>query len=82
MFLRKFKGNKEERSVIKFSYLGEDLTTSKLTKLVESHNSKNPPEFSLKVKGAANVELPSTLMISFFQPLFENIKTKVLLNFK
>lgn len=63
--------------MIKFSYLGEELTTSKLSKLVELHNSKNPKEFGLKVKGSANVEIPSALMVSFYQPLFENIKAKV-----
>ena len=74
---RKFKGNSNERSTVKFSYLGEDLTTSKLSKLVEAHNSKHPKEFALKVKGSSNVEFPSALMSSFFIPLFENIKTKV-----
>jgi len=74
---RKFKGGKTEKCTVKLSYLGEELTTAKLTKMVEAHNSKNPPEFSLRVKGSSNVELPSALMTSFFQPLFENIKTKV-----
>ena len=78
---RKFKGTKDERSMIKLSYLGEDLTTAKLSKLIQEHNSKNPPEFALKLKGSANVELPSDLMCSFFQPLFENIKNKVHLIF-
>ena len=53
------------------------MTTAKLAKLVETHNSKNPPEYALKVKGSSNVEMPSTLMTSFFLPLVENIKTKV-----
>lgn len=75
--IRKFKGGKTERSTLKFSYLGEELNTAKLGKLVESHNSKNPPEYAVKVKGASNVEIPSTLMASFFVPLVENIKTKV-----
>jgi molecular chaperone DnaK (HSP70) len=74
---RKFKGTKDERSMIKLSYLGEDMTTAKLNKLIQEHNSKNPSEFALKLKGSANVELPSDLMCSFFQPLFENIKNKV-----
>jgi len=74
---RKFKGGKTERCTLKFSYLGEELNTAKLNKLVESHNSKNPPEYAVKVKGASNVEIPSTLMASFFIPLVENIKTKV-----
>jgi hypothetical protein len=65
--------------MIKFSYLGEDLSTAKLSKLIEAHNSKCPPELALKLKGSANVELPAALMCSFFQPLFENIKNKVFL---
>jgi hypothetical protein len=74
---RKFKGNPEERSMIKFSYLGEDLTTAQLKKLVASHNEKHPKEFHVKLKGSSNVELPGTLMASFYQTLFENIKNKV-----
>jgi molecular chaperone DnaK (HSP70) len=47
--------------------------------LVETHNTKHKdfPELQVKVKGASNIELPSPLMSSFFQPLFENIKSKV-----
>lgn len=63
--------------MIKLSYLGEELNTSKLSKLVQSHNSKNPSEYALKLKGSANVELSPALMTSFFVPLVENIKTKV-----
>jgi len=74
---RKFKGSKEERSNIKFSYLGESLSAKKLQELVKAHNEKHPAEFHLKLKGAANVELPAALMASFFQTLFENIKNKV-----
>eukprot|EP01017_Pseudomicrothorax_dubius_P031663 TRINITY_DN4064_c0_g1_i2.p1 TRINITY_DN4064_c0_g1~~TRINITY_DN4064_c0_g1_i2.p1 ORF type:complete len:496 (-),score=121.44 TRINITY_DN4064_c0_g1_i2:162-1649(-) len=74
---RKFKGGKDEKAMIKLSYLGEHLTTSKLSQLVEAHNSAAPPEYALKLKGSSNIELPSSLMASFFVPLFENIKTKV-----
>lgn len=63
--------------MIKLSYLGEFLNAKKLKALIEAHNSKHPAEFHLKLKGAANLELPSGLMSSFFQTLFENIKTKV-----
>ena len=75
----KFKGQKEERSIIKLSYLGEHLNSKILKGLVEGHNIKHKdmPELQVKVKGASNIELPSTLMYSFFQPLFENIKGKV-----
>ena len=74
---RKFKGTKEERSMIKLSYLGEVLNSKKLKLLIEAHNAKHPIEFHLKLKGASNIELPSALMSSFFQTLFENIKAKV-----
>ena len=63
--------------MIKLSYLSEHLNAKKLKALIEKHNSTHPPEFHLKLKGAANLELPSTLMSSFFQTLFENIKAKV-----
>ncbi|CAD8162704.1 unnamed protein product [Paramecium octaurelia] len=74
---RKFKGNKDERCMIKFSYLGEELNTAKLTQLVKEHNSKHAAEYQIKLKGLSNVEIPSALMASFFQTLFENIKNKV-----
>ena len=61
------------------SYLGEHLNSKMLKTLVESHNTrhKDMPELQVKVRGASNIELPSSLMASFFQPLFENIKGKV-----
>ena len=63
--------------MIKLSYLGEVLNSKKLKSLIQQHNSKHPSEFHLKLKGASNIELPSALMSSFFQTLFENIKAKV-----
>ena len=35
---RKFKGTEGERSLIKFSYMGGDLTTAQLKKLIETYN--------------------------------------------
>lgn len=35
------------------------------------------PPFKLTQRGASSIDLPPNLMISFFQPLFKNIKTKV-----
>jgi hypothetical protein len=35
---RKFKGAKDERSMVKFSYLGETLSAKKLQELVKNHN--------------------------------------------
>jgi hypothetical protein len=74
---RKFKGQKDERNMIKFSYLGEELSSGKLQQLIKQHNSRHPVDYHLKLKGAANVEVPSALMASFFKTLFENIKSKV-----
>ncbi len=34
-------------------------------------------EIHVKQRGASCLDLPPTLMISFFKPLFENIKAKV-----
>lgn len=70
---------KDERSVIKLSYLGEYMNSQKLKALVEAYNRhhENQPEFHVKLKGASNLELPSSLMASFYQTLFENIKSKV-----
>lgn len=52
---RKFRGTKDERSMIKLSYLGEYLNAKKLKALIESHNSNHPQEYHLKLKGAANL---------------------------
>jgi hypothetical protein len=38
---RKFKGAKDERSMIKLSYLGEHLNSKKLKALVEEHNKRH-----------------------------------------
>jgi len=42
---RKFKGSPDERCMIKFSYLGGDLSTQQLKVLVKNHNDKHPKEF-------------------------------------
>jgi molecular chaperone DnaK (HSP70) len=77
MLKRKFNPGQDDRSRLQLSYLSEDLTPSKLTELIEKHNKKHQPDFHLKQRGTSCVDLPSALMISFFQPLFENIKSKV-----
>lgn len=74
---RKFKGQKDERSMVKLSYLSESLNAKKLQELIKAHNERHAAQFHLKLRGAANLELPSELMASFFQTLFENIKNKV-----
>jgi hypothetical protein len=46
---------------------------------VSTYNEKHKesPEFHIKLRGSSNLELPSALMASFYQTLFENIKAKV-----
>lgn len=77
MLKRKFNPGQDDRSRLQLSYLSEDLTPTKLAELVEKHNSKHPAEFHLKQRGASCIDLPPALMVSFFQPLVENIKSKV-----
>ena len=78
MLKRKFNPGQDDRSRLQLSYLSEDLTPTKLTELIEKHNKKHQAEFHLKQRGTSCVDLPSALMISFFAPLFENIKSKVI----
>ncbi len=77
MLKRKFNPGSDDRSRLQLSYLSEDLTPSKLGELVEKHNSKHPSEFHIKQRGTSCIDISPALMISFFQPLFENIKSKV-----
>ena len=77
MLKRKFCPGVEERSRLQLSYMGEDLSASKLSELVKSYNSTHPNEFEIKLRGSSSLDLPPLLMSSFFQPLFENIKSKV-----
>jgi molecular chaperone DnaK (HSP70) len=77
MLKRKFNPGQDDRSRLQLSYLSEDLTPSKLSELVEKHNSKHPSEFHIKQRGTSCIDISPALMISFFQPLFENIKSKV-----
>jgi molecular chaperone DnaK (HSP70) len=77
MLKRKFNPGQDDRSRLQLSYLSEDLTPSKLTELVEKHNKNHPNDFHVKQRGTSCIDLPTALMISFFQPLFEKIKSKV-----
>lgn len=77
MLKRKFNPGVDERSRLQLSYLGEDLSASKLGELVKIYNEKSEDNCKLKQRGASSVDLPPALMISFFKPLFENIKGKV-----
>ena len=77
MLKRKFNPGQDDRSRLQLSYLSEDLTPSKLGELVEKHNKKHATEFHLKQRGTSCIDIPASLMMSFFQPLIENIKSKV-----
>jgi hypothetical protein len=77
MLKRKFNPGVDERSRLQLSYLGEGLNSEKLGELVTAFNESHPKEFELKKRGSSSVDLPPALMINFFQPLFENIKSKV-----
>lgn len=77
MLKRKFNPGQDDRSRLQLSYMSEDLTPSKLTELIEKHNKNHPSEFHIKQRGTSCIDIPPALMISFFQPLFENIKSKV-----
>jgi len=77
MLKRKFNPGVEERSRLQLSYLGEELSAGRLGELVKEHNKKHEAANHIKQRGASSIDLPPSLMISFFKPLFENIKSKV-----
>jgi len=77
MLKRKFNPGVDERSRLQLSYLGEELSAGKLGELVRDHNAKNDSSCHIKQRGASSIDLPPSLMTSFFKPLFENIKAKV-----
>ena len=77
MLKRKFNPGVEERSRLQLSYLGEELSASKLAELVSEYNSKREKPNHLTKRGSSSVDLPPSLMMSFYNPLFENIKNKV-----
>ena len=77
MLKRKFNPGQDERSRLQLSYLGEGLSAGSLGTLVKAYNGSHPPEFELKQRGSSSLDLPPALMVCFFQPLFENIKSKV-----
>ena len=78
MLKRKFNPGKEERSRLQLSYLGDDLSSSRLKELIEEWNSKTEdPLLKLKKRGASGVDMPPELMKSFFEPLFLKITDKV-----
>jgi hypothetical protein len=50
--------------------MNEELSGPMLKKIVAEYNAERPKEEQLTTKGASGVELPESLMKSFFQPLF------------
>ena len=48
--------------MVKLSYLGGELNSKKLKELCQQHNENNPPEFKVKKKGAANLEISPIIM--------------------
>ena len=78
MLKRKFNPGVEERSRLQLSYLGEELSAGKLGDLVKEFNAKNQDAaLHLKQRGASSIDLPAALMVTFFKPLFDQIKAKV-----
>jgi hypothetical protein len=77
MLKRKFNPGVDERSRLQLSYLGEELSAGRLGELVRDHNAKHDSTCHIKQRGASSIDLPPQLMVSFFKPLFENIKAKV-----
>lgn len=53
MLKRKFNPGVDERSRLQLSYLGEDLTSAKLTEFVKNYNAKVEEEFKSDENGAA-----------------------------
>ncbi|OMJ71901.1 hypothetical protein SteCoe_29784 [Stentor coeruleus] len=77
MLKRKFCPGTEERSRLQLSYMGDELSAKKLADLVKNYNKSHPGDHEVKLRGSSSIDLPPVLMGSFFQPLFENIKSKV-----
>jgi molecular chaperone DnaK (HSP70) len=77
MLKRKFNPGVEERSRLQLSYLGEELSAGRLGELVKEYNKKVDPSMQVKQRGASSIDLPGGLMLTFFKPLFDNIKSKV-----
>lgn len=57
--------------------MNEELSGPMLKKIVAAYNAEKPKDQQLTTKGASGVELPESLMKSFFHPLFTKIECKV-----
>lgn len=78
MLKRKFNPGVDERSRLQLNYLGDQLSAGKLGDLVKDYNAKfQDAAHHLKLRGASSIDVPPSLMISFFKPLFDQIKAKV-----
>ncbi len=77
MLKRKFNPGVDERSRLQLSYLGEELSAGKLKEFVAAYNTGKEKANSVTQRGASSLDLPPSLMRSFFEPLFEKITDKV-----
>ena len=86
MLKRKFDPSaSNNRSRLQLSYLGEELSAAKLGDFVKTYNAAQEEAvketgavpIKLTQRGSSQVDLPSNLMASLFQPLFDNITSKV-----
>jgi len=77
MLKRKFNPGVDDKSRVQLGYLGGDLSSAKLDEFINRFNDNNLPEFNCKKRGSSSMEVAPALMRSFFEPLFENIKSKV-----
>ena len=75
MLKRKF--NIGVKSRLQLSYMNEELSGPMLKKIVAAYNADRPKDQQLSAKGNSGVELPESLMQSFFRPLFDKIESKV-----
>lgn len=79
MMKRKFNPGVDERSRLQLNFLGEELSGPKLTEFVKNYNEKDESETKatglksakLQLRGMSSIDLPPSVMISFFKPLFD-----------
>ena len=57
--------------------MGDDLTGPKLKELVNNMNEGKAKEQQLIPRGASSLDLPASLMKTFYEPLFDQIEAKV-----
>lgn len=77
MLKRKFCPGTDERMRMQLSYMGEDLSGPKLKELVTIYNDGKAKDQQVILRGASSIDLPPSVMKSFFSPLFVQIEDKV-----